>query len=217
MLPLLRLTCLLAALLIPACAFLYVSTCLSGQPSPRSIRATERLGEEASQAGGIKKFLRTGGSSTVGPSSLSRNSASAVGGRRGGEIPIYVLVFNTWRLLGLAVAVYDRLCAAGRTSGETAERDPFNGAFGGSGSICVKLILILACRCSSNSSGRGGVLETAVFIRFSNGVRSSFGRCARRVHVSWLLRLATLAYSRGCGGISRNPFPSAAENNSADI
>ena len=117
----------------------------------------------------------------------------------------------------LAVAVYDRLCAAGRTSGETAERDPFNGAFGGSGSICVKLILVLACRCSSNSSGRGGVLETAVFIRFSNGMRSSSGRCARRVHVSWLLRLATLAYFRDCGGISRNPFPSAAENNSADI
>lgn len=36
-----------------------------------------RLGEEAAQSGGgIKKFLRTGGGGTVGPSSLSRNSSS---------------------------------------------------------------------------------------------------------------------------------------------
>ncbi|CAN0219247.1 unnamed protein product, partial [Ectocarpus sp. 12 AP-2014] len=44
-----------------------------------------RLGDEASQAGGgIKKFLRTGGGSTVGPSALSRNSSAAPGARRGG-------------------------------------------------------------------------------------------------------------------------------------
>lgn len=49
------------------------------------ILANDRLGEEPQAGGGIKKFLRTGGGSTVGPSALSRTSPSAVGGRRGGE------------------------------------------------------------------------------------------------------------------------------------
>lgn len=43
-----------------------------------------RLGDETGQSeGGIKKFLRTGGGGTVGPSSLSRNSSSSAGGRKG--------------------------------------------------------------------------------------------------------------------------------------
>ncbi|CBJ49021.1 conserved unknown protein [Ectocarpus siliculosus] len=51
----------------------------------RKARKLNQLGDEASQAGGgIKKFLRTGGGSTVGPSALSRNSSAAPGGRRGG-------------------------------------------------------------------------------------------------------------------------------------
>ncbi|CAM9333284.1 unnamed protein product, partial [Ectocarpus fasciculatus] len=51
----------------------------------RKARKLNQLGDEASQAGGgIKKFLRTGGGSTVGPSALSRNSSAAPGARRGG-------------------------------------------------------------------------------------------------------------------------------------
>ncbi|CAM9294512.1 unnamed protein product, partial [Scytosiphon promiscuus] len=50
----------------------------------RKARKLNQLGDEAPQAGGIKKFLRTGAGSTVGPSALSRNSSSAAGGRRGG-------------------------------------------------------------------------------------------------------------------------------------
>lgn len=47
-----------------------------------------RLGDEIPQAGGIKKFLRTGNSTTVGPSSLSR---TAVGGpTRGGKVTLLV-------------------------------------------------------------------------------------------------------------------------------
>lgn len=47
-----------------------------------------RLGDEIPQAGGIKKFLRTGNSTTVGPSSLSR---TAVGGpARGGKVNLSV-------------------------------------------------------------------------------------------------------------------------------
>ncbi|CAN0008467.1 unnamed protein product, partial [Laminaria digitata] len=49
----------------------------------RKARKLNQLGEEAAQSGGgIKKFLRTGGGGTVGPSSLSRNSSST--GTRGG-------------------------------------------------------------------------------------------------------------------------------------
>lgn len=47
-----------------------------------------RLGDEMPQAGGIKKFLRTGNSTTVGPSSLSR---TAIGGpTRGGKVTLPV-------------------------------------------------------------------------------------------------------------------------------
>lgn len=56
--------------------------------------ANDRLGDEPQAGGGIKKFLRTGGGSTVGPSALSRNSSSAVGGRRGGEIHATMFVYT---------------------------------------------------------------------------------------------------------------------------